>query len=91
MEKNKRTPRDASRKALEIKRLIRTPKIDINRFIQQAVDPARKGRHTAKHGKPDRVKGLGKEVPDGTVKKRLGLVDELCLSREAVQEIDGSE
>jgi excisionase family DNA binding protein len=67
MEKNKRNPGDASRKAREIKRLIRTPKIDINRLVQQAVDPGKKKRYTPRHGKPDQVKGLGKEVPDGTV------------------------
>ena len=67
MEKNKRDPEDASCKALEISRLIRNPKIDINRLVQQAVDPAKKRRYTPRHGKPDQVKGLGKEVPDGTV------------------------
>jgi excisionase family DNA binding protein len=67
MEKNKRNPGDASRKAIEISRLIRNPKIDINRLVQQAVDPGNKKRYTPRHGKPDQVKGLGKEVPDGTV------------------------
>jgi excisionase family DNA binding protein len=44
----------------------RTP-VDADRIVKKAIDSARAERYNPAHGKPDRIKGLGKEVPDGTV------------------------
>jgi excisionase family DNA binding protein len=67
METNQKKPVDPSCKAREIARLIKKPKMDINRLVQQAVDRTTKKRYTPNHGKPDQVKGLGKEDQDGSV------------------------
>jgi len=62
MEGNKRdcvAPEKAARKAL---RAVRKPKIDIDRIVRKAIDGTRGQGYTEPHGKPDQVKGLGKEV-----------------------------
>ena len=40
---------------------------DILRIIRKSIDQAKGGKYNSDNGKPDQVKGLGKEVPDGTV------------------------
>ena len=45
----------------------RTPARDINRVVKKAIDEIKGVDYTASYGKPDQVKDLGKEVPDGTV------------------------
>ncbi len=46
---------------------MRKPKIDIGQVVRKSIDGAKREGYTKSHGKPDQVKGLGKEVPDGTV------------------------
>ena len=67
MESNKREIVDVSKAARLILKTARTPARDINRVVKKAIDDAKGTVYTASHGKPDQVKGLGKEVPYGTV------------------------
>lgn len=67
MEGNKKdcvAPEKAARKALGP---LRKHKIDIDQIVRKAVDGAKGRGYTKPHGKPDQVKGLGKEVLDGTL------------------------
>jgi excisionase family DNA binding protein len=57
-------PERAARKALGP---LRKPKNDVERVVRKAIDGTKGEGYTKPHGKPDQVKGLGKEVPDGTV------------------------
>ena len=67
MEGHKKECVDVPRTARRILRATRGPALDINRLVKKAIDGAKGTVYTASHGKPDQVKGLGKEVPDGTV------------------------
>jgi len=67
MDGNKRAcidPEQAARKALGT---VQKPKIDIDRIVRKAIDGTRGQGYTTPHGKPDQVKGLGKEVKNGTL------------------------
>ena len=46
---------------------IQKHKIDIDRVVKKAIEGTRGQGYTKPHGKPDRIKGLGKEVHDGSV------------------------
>jgi excisionase family DNA binding protein len=46
---------------------IKRPKLDVERIIRKAIDQAKREGYTTPHGKPDQVKGLGKEVLNGTL------------------------
>jgi hypothetical protein len=67
MERNKKECIDVSKAARKVLKAARTPTRDINKVVKKAIDDAKGFVYTASHGKPDQVKGLGKEVPDGTV------------------------
>ena len=67
MEGNKKdcvAPEKAARKALGP---VRKPKIDIDRVSKRAIEGILGKGYTKPHGKPDQVKGLGKEVHDGAL------------------------
>ena len=67
MEGNKKECTDISRAARKVLKAARAPARDINRVVKKAIEESKRIDYTASHGKPDQVKGLGKEVPDGTV------------------------
>ena len=67
MEANKREVVDVSKTASKILRAKRRPTRDISGVVKKAIADAKGVRYTASHGKPDQVKGLGKEVLDGSV------------------------
>ena len=67
MEENKKEIIDVSRTARLILKATRTPARDINQMVKKNIDDVKGVVYAASHGKPDQVKGLGKEVPDGTV------------------------
>jgi excisionase family DNA binding protein len=67
MEGNRKECFDTSQAAKRVLRSARRPARDINKVVKKAIDEAKGVFYTASHGKPDQVKGLGKEVPDGTV------------------------
>jgi excisionase family DNA binding protein len=64
MEGNKKEVTDASRAAKVILKKARRPAQDINRLVKKAVDDAKRVVYTSSHGRPDKVKDLGKEVSD---------------------------
>ena len=67
MEGNKKDcvdPEEAARKALEP---VRKTKIDIDRVVRKAIEGTKGEGYTDPTGKPDQVKGLGKEVHDGAL------------------------
>jgi excisionase family DNA binding protein len=43
------------------------PSLDVNRIVKKAIDEAGKKGYTSSHGKPDQLKGLGKEGQNGTL------------------------
>jgi excisionase family DNA binding protein len=47
--------------------LQRKPSLDVNPIVKKAVADNKKKIYTPPHGKPDQIKGLGKEVKDGTL------------------------
>ena len=67
MEGNKKEIVDVSRAAKLILRKTRGPVRDVKKLVKKAIEDVKRIDYTASHGKPDQVKGLGKEVPDGTV------------------------
>jgi hypothetical protein len=44
----------------------RRPPVDADRIVKKAIDSVKQDGYNLFHGKPDQVKGLGKEVSDGT-------------------------
>ena len=42
-------------------------KLDVDRIVRKAIDGTRGQGYTTSHGKPDQLKGLGKEVRDGSL------------------------
>jgi len=67
MEGNKRECADMGKVARKALGSTRKSKVDINRIVRKAVDGAKGRGYTTPHGKPDQVKGLGKEVLNGTL------------------------
>jgi len=68
LEGNKVAPVAPERAAKRILR--RTPTSrneDIKRIIRKTIDQAKGGKYNSDNGKPDQVRGLGKEVKDGTL------------------------
>jgi hypothetical protein len=57
-------PEKVARKAL---RPSKKAKLDVGRIIRKAIDEAKGEGYTTPHGKPDQVKGLRKEVLNGTL------------------------
>ena len=60
-------PIDPAKKGREILKGVKNPKMDIDRIIQKSIESAKNSRYNLPHGKPDRIKGLRKEVEDGTL------------------------
>ena len=67
MEGNRKKCIDISGAARKVLKAARAPARDINRVVKKAIEESKRIDYTASYGKPDQVKGLGKEVPDGTV------------------------
>jgi len=67
MEENKKEIINVSRASRVMLKAVRTPARDIKKVVKKTIDDVKGVAYTASHGKPDQVKGLGKEVPDGTV------------------------
>jgi excisionase family DNA binding protein len=50
-----------------ISSLQRRPNLDVDRIVKKAIDEAEKRGYTSHYGKPDKNRGLRKEVEDGTL------------------------
>ena len=64
MESNKKEIVDVSKAAKLILKAAKTPARDINRVVKKAIDDVKGTVYTPSHGRPDKVKDLGKEVSD---------------------------
>lgn len=67
MEGNKRDCVAPEKEARKVLGLVQKHKIDIDRVVRKAIDGAKRTGYTDPTGKPDQVKGLGKEVQDGAL------------------------
>ena len=67
MEGNKKDCAALERVAKKTLGRVQMSKIDIDRVVRKAIDGVRGQGYTKPHGKPDQVKGLGKEVHDGSL------------------------
>jgi hypothetical protein len=65
LESHKEGCADADKRAGRILSAIRSPQRDIEKIVKKAIDGIKAEGYTIPHGKPDQVKGLGKEVDDG--------------------------
>ncbi len=64
MEGNKKECIDISGAARKVLKPVRLPARDIKRVVKKAIDEIKGVDYTASHGKPDKIKDLGKEVSD---------------------------
>jgi excisionase family DNA binding protein len=67
MGNNRRESIDLDLKAREIFKKRNGPTADIGSVVKNAIDGVRGKRYTSNHGRPDRVKGLRKEVEHGSI------------------------
>jgi excisionase family DNA binding protein len=58
---------DSEKKAREILTGIKRPRVDINALVKKTIEEVKNRRYNVPHGKSDRIKGLRKEVEDGTL------------------------
>ena len=67
MERHRRECIDADKRAKSILKSTNRPVMDIDSIVKKTINNARKNCYTSYHGRPDQIKGLGKEVSDGTL------------------------
>ena len=67
MQSNKKECADTGELSRSLLKSSKRPPMDADRIVKKAIESARGERYNPPHGKPDRIKGLGKEVPDGTL------------------------
>ena len=67
MEGNRKECVDPEKVAMKALRPARRCEIDIDRVVRKAIEGTRGQGYTIPHGKPDQVKGLGREVKNGTL------------------------
>jgi excisionase family DNA binding protein len=65
--KHRRERTDAEKKAKDVLKGVRNPRIDVEKIAQKAVEEVKGRRYNCANGKPDRIKGLREEVEDGTL------------------------
>jgi excisionase family DNA binding protein len=58
---------DVKKEAIRILKGATTSSLDIDRVIKKAIEGVKEKEYNPSHGKPDRIKGLRKEVQDGTL------------------------
>ena len=58
---------DLKKEAERVMKGANRSRVDIDRVIKKTIEGVKEKRYTSTHGKPDQVKGLGKEVDNGTV------------------------
>lgn len=57
----------ANERAKDILKAINKPRMDVDSLVKKSIAEAKGNRYTPLYGKPDRNKGLGKGVSDGTL------------------------
>ncbi len=58
---------DIKKEAQRVMKGATNPRIEIDRVVKNAVEGSKEKEYTTSHGKPDQIKGLRKEVEDGTL------------------------
>ncbi len=66
MEGHRREALDVNKKARTILKNAEKRNLDIDRIVKKTVADFRGNEYTLNHGRPDRIRGLGKEAEDGT-------------------------
>jgi excisionase family DNA binding protein len=67
MERHRREGDSVKQKVRGVLREISKPPLDINHLVKKSIDEVKGNGYTSHYGKPDRIKGLGREVSDGTL------------------------
>jgi excisionase family DNA binding protein len=67
LEKCKRDPVDVHKKAIKILKSVSKPRMDIDTLRRKTIAEVKSKQYIPNHGKPDRIKGLRKEVEDGSI------------------------
>ena len=58
---------DPDKKAREIFKGVKNPKMDVGRIVQKSIESVKNNGYNRGHGKPDQNKGLRKEVEHGSL------------------------
>ena len=58
---------DSAKEAKRILKGTNISRLDVDKVVKKAVDGAKGKDYTLPHGKPDQIRGLRKEVEDGTL------------------------
>jgi excisionase family DNA binding protein len=67
IESHRRERIDLDKKAKEILKTTTRPGIDIDNLVKKSIEESKKRRYNSFHGKPDRIRGLRKEVENGSI------------------------
>jgi excisionase family DNA binding protein len=67
IETHRRKRIEIDRRAKEILKITARPNNDISRIVKKTIEEVKNRRYNVPHGKPDRIKGLRKEVENGTL------------------------
>ena len=67
MEKCRVESFDIKKEAERVMKGANRSSVDVNKVVKKAIEGVNGKRYTALHGKPDQIKGLRKEVQDGTL------------------------
>lgn len=67
MENHRREGISVDKKTRGILRAINKPRMDVDSLVKKSIDEVKKGLYPSTCGRPDQVRGLGKEVSNGTL------------------------
>lgn len=66
MENHRIEPLEANKRARAILKAADKTTLDIDRVVKKSIEGVKEKVYTPNHGRPDRIRGLGKEVSNGT-------------------------
>jgi uncharacterized protein YicC (UPF0701 family) len=67
MENHRREGTDVDKKVRGVLKAIDRPVTDINHLVKKIIDKEKRDLYASCHGRPDQIKGLRKEVSNGTL------------------------
>ena len=67
MESHRREQIDLEKKAKEILKITTRPNLNIDSIMKKSIEEVKDRRYNCANGKPDQVRGLRKEVKDGSI------------------------
>jgi len=67
IETHRRERIEIDKRAKEILRVTARPNMDISSIVKKTIEEVKSRRYNVSYGKPDRIKGLRKEVKNGTL------------------------